>query len=213
MKNLRSTIFWIAAFLLILWLIPLGAQVVPQPGPPAPIACAYNSSPATLTSGQAGWVQCTDAGALVTSTTSTVSGDVTVVQPTAANLNATVVGTGTFATQSAQSGTWTVQPGNTANTTPWLVQLAGQSFVNITTNTDTNVKASAGTFVGIVVNTAGTGSTAAVYNDADGTCSSGLIGTFSTAAQTSLTVNAAATVGICVTTAGAGAADITILYR
>jgi hypothetical protein len=44
-----------------------------------------------------------------------------VTQPTAANLNATVVGTGTFATQAAQSGTWTVQPGNTANTTAWKV--------------------------------------------------------------------------------------------
>ena len=28
---------------------------------------------------------------------------------------------GTFAVQATQSGTWTVQPGNTANTTPWLV--------------------------------------------------------------------------------------------
>jgi len=31
-----------------------------------------------------------------------------------------VTNAGTFATQAAQSGTWTVQPGNTANTTPWL---------------------------------------------------------------------------------------------
>lgn len=38
--------------------------------------------------------------------------------------NVTVVGTGTFVTQAAQSGTWTVQPGNTANTTPWLVRLS-----------------------------------------------------------------------------------------
>lgn len=44
------------------------AQVVPQPGPPTPIACAYNSSPVTLTSGQAGWAQCTSSGALVVST-------------------------------------------------------------------------------------------------------------------------------------------------
>lgn len=93
------------------------------------------------------------------------------------------------------------------------VSLAGQLSNNITTNTDTNVKASAGTFVGIVVNTGGTTSTAKVYNDADGTCSSGLIGTFATTAQVSLTVNAVMTTGICVTTAGAGAADITILYR
>lgn len=46
---------------------------------------------------------------------------VTAAQATAANLNATVVGTGTFAVQAAQSGTWTVQPGNTANTTAWKV--------------------------------------------------------------------------------------------
>lgn len=38
-----------------------------------------------------------------------------VSQATAANLNATVVGTGTFAVQAAQSGTWTVQQG----TAPW----------------------------------------------------------------------------------------------
>ena len=80
-------------------------------------------------------------------TTQPVSGSVTVTQGTAANLNATVTGTvgisgsvavtGTFwqATQpisgtvnAAQSGTWTVQPGNTANTTAWLVTGTGGSF-------------------------------------------------------------------------------------
>lgn len=40
--------------------------------------------------------------------TQPISGTVTVVQPTAASLNATVVGTGTFATQAAQSGTWNI---------------------------------------------------------------------------------------------------------
>ena len=34
-----------------------------------------------------------------------------------------VTNAGTFAVQAAQSGTWTVQPGNTANTTPWLVSI------------------------------------------------------------------------------------------
>lgn len=38
------------------------AQVVPSPGPPIAIACAFNTVPPTLTSGQAGWVQCTNAG-------------------------------------------------------------------------------------------------------------------------------------------------------
>jgi len=46
----------------------------------------------------------TDASA----TTQPVSGTVTAAQATAANLNATVVGTGTFATQAAQSGTWNI---------------------------------------------------------------------------------------------------------
>lgn len=85
--------------------------------------------------------------------TITVDGTVTAAQATAANLNATVVGTGTFATQAAQSGMWTVQPGNTANTTPWLVQAAPAATGGLTKFTlqaaastnATNVKASAGT--------------------------------------------------------------------
>jgi hypothetical protein len=35
-----------------------------------------------------------------------------------------VTNAGTFAVQAAQSGTWTVQPGNTANTTPWLFTIS-----------------------------------------------------------------------------------------
>lgn len=57
-------------------------------------------------------------------TLTSITNPVTVAQGTAGNLNATVVGTGTFATQAAQSGTWTVQPGNTANTTPWLASIS-----------------------------------------------------------------------------------------
>lgn len=63
----------------------------------------------------------------------TVDGTVTAAQGTAANLNATVVGTGTFAVQAAQSGTWTVQPGNTANTTAWKVD-ASSVAVPVTDN-------------------------------------------------------------------------------
>ena len=83
----------------------------------------YLSSPPTLTSGQMVALQTNVSGALKvdgSAVTQPVSGTVTAAQATAANLNATVVGTGTFAVQATQSGTWTVQPGNTANTTPWL---------------------------------------------------------------------------------------------
>lgn len=49
------------------------AQVVPQPGPPFNIACAYNGTPVTLTSGQAGWIQCDNAGAMKISGSITAS--------------------------------------------------------------------------------------------------------------------------------------------
>lgn len=130
-----------------------------------------------------------------------------VSQTTASNLNATVVGTGTFATQSTlqtqtdtvmvggmnikeinavtplmgngttgtgslrvtiasdntafsvnaiQSGTWTVQPGNTQNTTPWLTASSANtgavgttiSYQSALTNTKTAIKASAGNLYG-----------------------------------------------------------------
>lgn len=117
------------------------------------------------------------------------------------------------------------QPGNLCYTTdgkncikvsptnPLPVIQSGATAVNITTNTDTNVKATPGTFTGISVNTAGTTSTAKIYNDADGTCSSGLIATFNTTVVGSILVGSNMSIGICVKTAGAGAADITILYR
>lgn len=67
-------------------------------------------------------------------------------------------GTGTMATSAAQSGTWTVQPGNTANTTPWLMQSApgtagGWSVSSQTalSNTAATVKSSAGNFGGYML--------------------------------------------------------------
>ena len=92
-----------------------------------------------------------------------------------------------------------------------LTQLAGQTFTNITTNTDTVIKASAGTFVGISINAIGNASSATIYNNT--TCTGTKIGAFSTIVQNVLIINAAATTGICVTTAGVGAADATILWR
>jgi hypothetical protein len=55
---------------------------------------------------------------------------VTASQATAASLNATVVGTGTFAVQAAQSGTWTVTGSGgvfpvTQTTSPWIVAGGG----------------------------------------------------------------------------------------
>lgn len=110
-----------------------------------------------------------------------------------------------------------VQNGNSCvpvdPTNPLPVQQIAPSAVNITTSTDTNVKATPGIFEGIIVNTGGTTSTAKIYNDADGTCSSGLIATFATTVQVTLLAGINMSIGICVKTAGGAPADITILYK
>lgn len=108
------------------------------------------------------------------------------------------------------SGNVTANQG-TANLTPWNVQLSGYSFRNINTNSDTVVTAASGVFAGILINTAGVGSNAIVYNDTS--CSSTIIGNFNTTNQISLIINAAVSAGVCVTTSGGTPADITILYR
>lgn len=59
---------------LALCLAPAAAQVLPQPGPPTPQACAFNTTPVTLTDGQAGWVQCDSAGAQKTSSAASAIG-------------------------------------------------------------------------------------------------------------------------------------------
>jgi len=68
------------------------------------------------------------------------TGNFTVVQATAANLNATVTGT----VAATQSGTWTVQPGNTANTTPWLATISqGGNSATVTAGNALKVDGSA----------------------------------------------------------------------
>lgn len=90
--------------------------------------------------------------------------------------------------------------------TPLPVYQGGASFTNITTSTDTVIKASAGTLQGFTVNTAGT--SIIFYNNT--TCTGAKIGTFTTAAQIFINLNAAFTVGLCATTVGG---DITVLWR
>lgn len=63
------------------------AQVVPQPGPPFNIACAYNDTPVTLTNGQAGWIQCANDGSIK------INGSISVSFPT---IGAAVPSTGIY---------------------------------------------------------------------------------------------------------------------
>ena len=61
------------------------------------------------------------------------------------------------AANATQSGTWTVQPGNTANTTPWIVSGANNNATQAA-NTAGNVivKGSPGLLVGAIVTATGT---------------------------------------------------------
>lgn len=110
-------------------------------------------------------------GASTESTLSTLNGKVTacntgaVVLTTSTAEIGNVKNSGTFATQAAQSGTWTVQPGNTANTTPWLTsEQAATSggatpykLISAATTNATSVKASAGQLYMITASNVGSG--------------------------------------------------------
>ena len=73
MRKLRW-VRWLCLGLACLWLAPATAQqVLPPVGPPGGIACAYNSSLPTITTGFAAWVQCDSAGRLLTTGSATVA--------------------------------------------------------------------------------------------------------------------------------------------
>lgn len=139
------------------------------PSSAALTGASVTTSAPTYTTGQMSALSLTTAGALRTdasATTQPVSGTVvanagtgnfTVVQATAANLNATVTGT----VAATQSGTWTVQPGNTPNTTPWLATInQGGNSATVTASNALKIDGSATTqpVSGTITANAGTGS-------------------------------------------------------
>lgn len=87
---------------------------------------AVTTSSPSYTTAQTSPLSLTTAGALrvdASATTQPISGTVTANQGGTWNVNA------------SQSGTWTVQPGNTANTTPWLINVGQFGGSNIVTGT------------------------------------------------------------------------------
>ena len=81
----------------------------------------------------------------------------------------------------SQSGTWTVQPGNTANTTPWLVtpSIPVDSHAHVTSlGTSLVVKASAGNLLGFYCNaiTGGAAGYCIAYNAASAPSTGALTG-------------------------------------
>ncbi len=152
----------------------------------------------------------------------------TVTQATAANLNATVVGTGTFAIQCSLCSTAAKQPAlGTAGTpsadvitiqgaatgTPLPTVTGGNTYTNITTATTTTIKSGAGVLHTVCVNALGTvASSATIY---DNTAGSGTkIATLNTLALLGCqTYDVTFATGLTIVTTGTVAPDITVSSR
>jgi hypothetical protein len=182
-------------------LVAQGSTTSGQKGPLA--QGAVTTSAPSYTTAQTSPLSLDTTGNLRTSVnnTVTVSGTITTTPPSNASTNISQVGgstvvTGTGASGSGiprvtvsndsnvlatQSGTWTVQPGNTANTTPWLVSLnpatsGGWSVSSQTafTNTVVSIKASAGQFGGYMFNNPNSGTIyLQIFNVASGSVTPG----------------------------------------
>ena len=90
-----------------------------------------------------------------------------------------------FSVNAVQSGTWTVQPGNTANTTAWLTRQTGKSVVTTIRNDYTSTSVTTGAWVQLVA------STSALVTEIDIFDSSGAtleLGTGAAASETRLII-------------------------
>lgn len=147
----------------------LAASGASVSGNPLRVGGAFNTTQPTVTNGQAVDFQATARGAQIVAT------GVDTFSVSAAQSGAWTA---------AQSGIWTVQPGNSANTTPWLVQPAPGTASGCTpyhlpngsgaTNNSTSIKGSAGNLCDIVpINTTSTTYFLKIYDSATApTCSS-----------------------------------------
>lgn len=150
---------------------------------------AVTTGSPSYTTAQTSPLSLTTAGALrvdASATTQPVSGTFwQTTQPVSGTVTADA-GTGTFTVSGTvtanQGGTWTVQPGNTPNTAPWLMQSVvgtsggSTSYHNVVSSgtNGTNVKGSAGqVYDGVISNT----SASAVYFRFYDTASAPTVGT------------------------------------
>lgn len=127
-----------------------GAQVVTNPQIPPNTVCAYNTSPPTLTNGQASWLQCDSAGNVLTAGASapSTSGGLTTffLQPAASDNHATIKATaGQVYFILAMNNSATVNYVRLYNAT------TGFNGCNSATNLVTQVQVPASTSVGGVV--------------------------------------------------------------
>lgn len=89
-------------------------------------------------------------GAATEVTLASIDSKITAVNTGAVTISAALpAGTNTIGAVN-QAGTWTVQPGNTANTTPWLVTQAGKTAVDKVRNDYTSTSVTTSAYVQLV---------------------------------------------------------------
>jgi len=86
-------------------------------------------------------------GAATETTLASIDSKITAVNTGAVTISAALPAGANTIGAVTQSGTWTVQPGNTANTTAWLVTAAGKTAVNKVRNDYTSTAVTTGAYV------------------------------------------------------------------
>lgn len=106
--------------------------------------------------------------------TTTIAGSAPGTAGTPSTNVITVQGTASMTPiQSSQSGTWTVQPGNTANTTPWLFNLGQWGGTNVVNGGVVGLPAAAGNVASGATDAGNPVKTGGVYNTTQPTVTNG----------------------------------------
>ena len=90
---------------------------------------------------------------------------------------------------------------------------SADSFVNVTTATDTDICQAGCTVLRVIIGVGDASTSIALYNDADGTCSSGLITTIDTATAGVVGIGLRTSIGLCMTSTGHDTGNITVVYK
>ena len=89
----------------------------------------------------------------------------------------------------------------------------GDAYVNVSTATDTDICQAGCYLLRVVIGVGDASTSVALYDDADGTCSSNLITTLDTATAGVVGVGLKTSTGLCMTSTGHDTGNVTVIYK